>query len=47
MLPGTDVGALLRNDPDVVLSLQKGVNLIPYDEFENPQFIRSAPPNPK
>lgn len=31
MLPNMDVNSVLRSDPDMILSLQKGKNLIPYD----------------
>lgn len=27
---------MLRNNPDVILSLVKGKNLIPYDQISNP-----------
>jgi uncharacterized protein YlzI (FlbEa/FlbD family) len=36
LLPGTDAVALLRSNPDMVLSLIKGKNLIPYDQIDNP-----------
>ena len=31
LMPGKDVVQLLRNNPDFILSLQRGSNLIPYD----------------
>ncbi|EFJ50641.1 hypothetical protein VOLCADRAFT_120611 [Volvox carteri f. nagariensis] len=36
ILPGTDVTAMLRSNPDIILSLVKGKNLIPYDQISNP-----------
>lgn len=36
IMPGVDVAAMLRSNPDTILSLFKGKNLIPYDEFKNP-----------
>jgi hypothetical protein len=36
LMPGTDVLRLLRSSPDMVLSLIKGKNLIPYDQIDNP-----------
>lgn len=36
IMPGIDVAQMLRSNPDMVLSLQKGKNLIPYDQIENP-----------
>jgi hypothetical protein len=38
LMPGADVEALLRSNPDLVLSLIKGKNLIPYDQLDNPTF---------
>lgn len=31
LMPGKDVVELLRNNPNFILSLQRGSNLIPYD----------------
>ncbi|KXZ47268.1 hypothetical protein GPECTOR_36g120 [Gonium pectorale] len=36
IMPGMDVTAMLRSNPDVILSLVKGKNLIPYDQISNP-----------
>lgn len=36
IMPGCDVVQLLRSNPDMVLSLVKGKNLLPYDEYKNP-----------
>lgn len=36
MLPGMDVVDMLRRQPDTILSLVKGKNLIPYDAISNP-----------
>ncbi|GIL83712.1 hypothetical protein Vretimale_10507 [Volvox reticuliferus] len=36
IMPGMDVTAMLRSNPDMILSLVKGKNLIPYDQISNP-----------
>jgi hypothetical protein len=36
IMPGVDVAQMLRQNPDMVLSLQKGNNLIEYDQIKNP-----------
>jgi hypothetical protein len=36
IMPGIDVANMLRSNPDMILSLQKGKNLIPYDQIDNP-----------
>ncbi|GIL52045.1 hypothetical protein Vafri_8009 [Volvox africanus] len=36
IMPGMDVPAMLRSNPDMILSLVKGKNLIPYDQISNP-----------
>jgi hypothetical protein len=36
IMPGIDVTSMLRSNPDMILSLQKGKNLIPYDQIDNP-----------
>ncbi|KAG2446366.1 hypothetical protein HXX76_000952 [Chlamydomonas incerta] len=36
IMPGINVTSMLRNNPDVILSLVKGKNLIPYDQISNP-----------
>jgi len=36
IMPNRDIAQLLRNDPDMIMSLMKGKNLIVYDHFENP-----------
>ncbi|KAF6259426.1 hypothetical protein COO60DRAFT_1513264 [Scenedesmus sp. NREL 46B-D3] len=36
IMPGIDITKMLRSNPDVILSLQKGKNLIPYDQIDNP-----------
>ena len=36
IMPNIDVAKMLRSNPDMVLSLQKGKNLIVYDQIENP-----------
>lgn len=36
IMPNMDVPKVLRTNPDMVLSLQKGKNLIPYDQIPNP-----------
>jgi hypothetical protein len=36
IMPSSDITQLLRNDPDVIMSLVKGKGLIPYDQFDNP-----------
>jgi hypothetical protein len=36
IMPGIDVTSMLRSNPDMILSLQKGKNLIPYDQLDNP-----------
>ncbi len=33
---------MLRANPDVILSLVKGKNMIPYDQIENP-FVKASP----
>lgn len=44
IMPGIDVTQMLRANPDVILSLVKGKNMIPYDQIENP-FVK-APSSP-
>ncbi|GLC45449.1 hypothetical protein PLESTB_000617100 [Pleodorina starrii] len=36
IMPGIDVTAMLRANPDMILSLVKGKNMIPYDQISNP-----------
>lgn len=36
IMPGSDIVQLLRSNPELVLSLVKGKNLLPYDEYQNP-----------
>ncbi|KAI8469812.1 MAG: hypothetical protein J3K34DRAFT_422489 [Monoraphidium minutum] len=36
LMPGLDVPAMLRANPDMVLSLMKGKHLITYDQLKNP-----------
>lgn len=36
IMPGMDITQMLRSNPDMILSLQKGKNLIPYDQIDNP-----------
>jgi hypothetical protein len=36
IMPGIDITQMLRSNPDMILSLQKGKNLIPYDQIDNP-----------
>jgi len=36
IMPNMDVQQMLRTSPDMILSLQKGKNLIPYDQIANP-----------
>lgn len=36
LMPNVDVVKMLRNEPQMILSLIKGKNLIPYDELANP-----------
>ncbi|KAG2492574.1 hypothetical protein HYH03_009235 [Edaphochlamys debaryana] len=36
IMPGMDVNAMLRSNPDMILSLVKGKNMIPYDQIANP-----------
>jgi hypothetical protein len=36
IMPHIDVQQMLRSNPDMILSLQKGKNLIPYDQIANP-----------
>ena len=36
IMPNQDIAQLLRNDPDMIMSLMKGKNLIVYDHFDNP-----------
>lgn len=35
-MPNLDVAAMLRANPDMVLSLMKGKHLIMYDQIANP-----------
>jgi uncharacterized protein YlzI (FlbEa/FlbD family) len=35
-MPGLDVAAMLRANPNMVLSLMKGKHLITYDQIDNP-----------
>jgi uncharacterized protein YlzI (FlbEa/FlbD family) len=35
-MPNLDVAAMLRSNPDMVLSLMKGKHLINYDQLDNP-----------
>lgn len=35
-MPNLDVAAMLRANPDMVLSLMKGKHLITYDQIANP-----------
>ena len=36
IMPQSDMTQLLRNDPDVIMSLMKGKSMIVYDHFDNP-----------
>lgn len=36
IMPGQDVIAMMGANPDLILSLVKGKNLVPYDQLENP-----------
>lgn len=36
IMPHIDAQQMLRSNPDMILSLQKGKNLIPYDQIANP-----------
>lgn len=36
IMPGQDVVAMMGSNPDLILSLVKGKNLVPYDQLENP-----------
>ena len=36
LMPGLDVAAMLRANPNMVLSLMKGKHLITYDQIDNP-----------
>jgi hypothetical protein len=35
-MPGSSLPQLLRTNPDIIMSLCKGKNLIPYDQVSNP-----------